>query len=184
MPPLGRVSSAIFAKVNRSRQWWQLPKPFAMLNLLAFRDDLRRLNLYEGAALPKYRTYDGSMQDPHNPTMGMVGTRFGRNAPPGTTLPEPMPRFMEPSPREVSRRLLLRDVFKPATSLNLLAACWIQFENHDWLGHGPNNPSEFFEVPLSDDDDWPERPMRVRRTSPDRTHMNGGPPTYINTVTH
>ncbi len=118
--------------------------------------------------------------------MGMVGTRFGRNAPPGTTFPEGMPQFMQPSPREVSLKLLRRDTFKPATSLNVLAACWIQFENHDWLGHGKNHPTEFINVPLSERDAWLENPMRVRRTSPDRTQMNGESqaPTYVNTVTH
>ena len=197
MTPFARMNSAIFARVNRSRQWWQLPRPLALLNLRAFRDDLRRLNLYDAGTvagelmpsvteLPRYRTYDGSRQDPHDPSMGMVGTRFGRNAPPGTTFPDSMPRLMQPSPREVSVRLLKRDLFKPATSLNVLAACWIQFQNHDWMGHGPNHPTEFIEIPISDDDDWPDRPMRLRRTSPDRTQMNGGTeaPTYVNTVTH
>jgi hypothetical protein len=186
MQPLARLNAAIFRRVNRSREWWKLPRPLATLNLLAFRQDLRRMNLYDTTTLPDYRTYDGSWQDPHNPQMGMKGTRFGRNAPPGTTFPEPMPRLMQPSPREVSTKLLRRDVFKPATSLNVLAACWIQFENHDWMGHGPNHPKEYFDVPVPDSDDWPERPMRIRRTSPDRTQMNGDgeAPTYINTVTH
>jgi hypothetical protein len=71
-------------------------------------------------------------------------------------------------------------------SLNVLAACWIQFENHDWLGHGENHPTEFIDVPLAEGDEWPDKPMRVKRTSPDRTHVNPGNegPTYINTVTH
>jgi Animal haem peroxidase len=97
-----------------------------------------------------------------------------------------MPRLMQPSPRDVSVRLLRRDVFKPATTLNVLAACWIQFENHDWLGHGENSQTEFLDIPVGEADDWPDRPMKVRRTSPDRTHMDGAgeAPTYINTVTH
>jgi hypothetical protein len=196
----GRVNSAVFKQVNRAREWWQLPTPMGLLNLRAYRDDLRHWNLYDTRApaqgdggpatrddLPKYRTYDGSRQDPGDPGMGMVGSRFGRNAPPEATAPETMPRLMDPSPREVSMRLLNRDTFKPATTLNVLAACWIQFENHDWLGHGENSPDEFFDVPLDDDDDWPEgSPMRVKRTSPDRTrtHKSGLPPTYVNTVTH
>ena len=55
--------------------------------------------------------------------MGRVGTRFGRNAPTEAIEPEPMPQRMEPNSREVANRLLLRDQFKPATSLNVLAAC-------------------------------------------------------------
>jgi hypothetical protein len=196
----GRVNSTIFRQVNRTREWWRLPTPVALLNLRAHRDDLRQYNLYDTRApvsedggpatrddLPKYRTYDGSRQDAADPEMGMVGTRFGRNAPAEQTAPETMPRLLQPSPRDVSLKLLNRDTFKPATSLNVLAAAWIQFENHDWFGHGENSPNRFIDVPLKDDDEWPEgSPMRVKRTSPDRTrtHKSGLPPTYINTVTH
>ena len=56
------------------------------------------------------------------------------------------------------------------TTLNVLAACWIQFENHDWFGHGENSPDEFIDVPLPDGDEWPDgSPMKVKATSPDRT---------------
>jgi Animal haem peroxidase len=197
--PLARANSALFKRVNRAREWWELPKPLALLNLRAFRDELRELNLYDTRAtngerspvaleeLPKHRTYDGSYQDPADPEMGMVGSRFGRNAPPDATAPEPMPQMMEPSPREVSLRLLNRDTFKPATSLNVLAACWIQMENHDWFGHGENSPDKFIDVPLDEQDEWPDGgPMKVKQTSADRTRTwkSGLPPTYINTVTH
>jgi hypothetical protein len=195
--PLARANSALFSRVNRARDWWQLPKPLALLNLRAFRDDLREYNLYDTRApngepavapadLPKYRTYDGSLQDPTDPLMGKVGTRFGRNAPSDATAPETMPGLMQPSPRDVSLKLLNRDTFKPATTLNVLAACWIQFENHDWFGHGENSPDQFIDVPLDEADEWPETPMKVKRTSADRTRTNksGLPPTYINTVTH
>src|SRR3954454_21902214 len=156
----GTVNSTVFRQVNRARDWWQLPLPMALLNLRAHRDDLRKYNLYDTRApsngegpqtkdeLPKYRTYDGSLQDPADPERGRVGSRFGRNAPADATAPEEMPRLMTPSPREVSTGLLNRDTFKPATSLNVLAACWIQFENHDWFGHGENQPDEFYDVPL------------------------------------
>src|SRR5919198_4402185 len=94
-----RVNSTVFKGVNRAREWWELPTPMALLNLRAYRDDLRQFNLYDteegdgdgtgGASsvttrddLPKYRTYDGSLQDPTDPNMGRVGSRFGRNAPP------------------------------------------------------------------------------------------------------
>ena len=197
--PLARANAALWSRINRSHDWWQLPKPLALLNLRALRDELRESNLYDTRApsgdnggvpaqeLPKHRTYDGSYQDPDDPEMGMVGSRFGRNAPPDATAPEPLPRQLDPSPREVSLRLLNRDTFKPATTLNVLAACWIQMENHDWFGHGENSPDEFIDVPLGEGDEWPDGdPMRVKRTSPDRTRTNrsGLPPTYVNTVTH
>ncbi len=193
------VNSTAFRQVNRVRDWWQLPLPAALLNLRAYRDDMRQMNLYDTRApgdgdraeqvldrLPKHRTYDGSLQDPNDPEMGQVGTRFGRNTP-SDVQPEQMPELMTPSPREVSRKLLYRDSFKPAETLNVLAACWIQFENHDWFGHGENNPDEFLEVALTDDDAWADgTPMKVKVTSPDRTRTwkSGLPPTYVNTVTH
>jgi hypothetical protein len=192
----GRVNSAVFRQVNRARDWWHLPTPVALLNLRAFRDDLREFNLYDTRAptngtpveeLPKHRTYDGSHQDPLDPEMGMVGSRFGRNAPPDATTPETEEQMLRPSPREVSQRLLTRDTFKPATSLNVLAGCWIQFQNHDWFGHGENLPDEFIDVPIGDDDEWPDgEMMKVKRTHPDRsrTWKSGLPPTYVNTVTH
>jgi hypothetical protein len=195
-----RVNSTVFRQVNRARDWWQLPTPVALLNLRAYRDDLREQNLFDTRApatngdvpptredLPKYRTYDGSFQDPTDPEMGKVGTRFGRNVPSEGTAPESEAERMEPNPREVSLRLLRRDVFKPATSLNVLAACWIQFENHDWFGHGENSPDTYIDVPLGDNDEWPDgSPMKIKATSPDRTPTwkSGLPPTYVNTVTH
>jgi hypothetical protein len=193
------VNSTAFRQVNRVRDWWQLPLPAALLNLRAYRDDMRQMNLYDTRApangdqaekvldrLPKHRTYDGSLQDPNDPEMGQVGTRFGRNTP-SDVQPEQMPELMTPSPREVSQKLLYRDSFKPAETLNVLAACWIQFENHDWFGHGENNPAEFIDVPIGEDDEWPEgETMKVKATSPDRTRTwkSGLPPTYVNTVTH
>jgi heme peroxidase len=192
----GRVNSAVFRQVNRARDWWHLPTPVALLNLRAFRDDLREFNLYDTRAptngtpvedLPKHRTYDGSHQDPLDPEMGMVGSRFGRNAPPDATTPETEEQMLRPSPREVSQRLLTRDTFKPATSLNVLAGCWIQFQNHDWFGHGENLPDEYIDVPIGDGDEWPDGDtMKVKRTHPDRsrTWKSGLPPTYVNTVTH
>lgn len=195
----GKVNSTVFRQVNRVTDWWNLPTPVALLNLRGLRDDLRESNLVDTRGpmvddapqtrddLPDHRTYDGSRQDPTDPEMGMVGTRFGRNTPTEATKPEPMPQRMEPNPREVANRLLLRREFKPATSLNVLAACWIQFQNHDWFGHGENAPDTYIDVELDQNDDWPEgTPMRVRATTPDRTRtgMSGLPPTFINTVTH
>src|SRR5438270_2623177 len=179
--------------VDRVADWWELPLPAQLLQLAHFREDLRRFNLYDtetpanGAAVvaepPPYRAYDGAQTDPEHPTMGKTGTRFGRNIPPEATYPEEQSMF-DPSPREVSNKLLNRDTFKPATSLNLLAACWLQFQNHDWFSHGDNSETEFLEIPLTDEDDWGDPVMEVRRTSPDSTNSGGKlPPTYVNKVT-
>jgi heme peroxidase len=199
-----RANEALWKQVNRAVEWHDLPKYLALLNLRAFRDELRQENLYDpdhpqggngaegnGAPavdpkdLPKYRTYDGSLTDPKDPHMGQAGARFGRNHPLGMTFPEPMPQLLEPSPRTVSTRLLNRDTFKPATTLNVLAACWIQFENHDWFSHGDNSPTDFAEIPLEEGDDWGEAAMKIRRTSPDPDPLaKNMAPTYVNTVTH
>ncbi len=197
-----RVNSTVFRQVNRAAEWWDLPTPLGLLNLRAFRDDLRERNLFDTESehqpevvpadqLPKHRTYDGSKQDPTDPEMGRVGTRFGRNIDPDTNPAESEERRMDPNPREVATRLLHRDSFKPATSLNVLAACWIQFENHDWFGHGENDPERHVEVPIPEGDSWPEGDvMEIRATHPERTDMSGNgdgaapSPTYVNTVTH
>ncbi|GAA0944272.1 peroxidase family protein [Nonomuraea longicatena] len=179
------------------RQWHELPAPLQLLRLSGFRRQLREQNLHDtfeaGGEQPRrpaknrpaYRTYDGSGYDPDDTDMGAAGTRFDRNVPVETTHPDPMPDLMTPSPREVSRHLLARDSFIPARSLNLLAAAWIHFQNHDWFSHGRNPVSAPLEVPLAGDDPWPERTMLVRRTRPDPVpHEGAAAPTYQNTVTH
>jgi hypothetical protein len=204
--PIGKVTGAAtgaartvrrkaFEEIGKHKNWWEFPLPAQMAALALFREDLREFNLYDteapengGSAAvvsepPPYRTYDGSQTDPANPLMGKSGMRFGRNMPPEVTYPQEQ-SMLDPSPREVSNQLLNRDTFKPAESLNVLAAAWIQFQNHDWFSHGDNSETEFIDVPLDDGDDWPEDPMQVRRTSPDSTNAGGKlPPTYVNKVT-
>ena len=133
------------------------------------------------------RTVDGSFNDFAQPGMGAAGTRFGRNFPVQLTRPEPRPALLEPSPRTISRRLLARDAFKPAPTLNLLAAAWLQFQAHDWFSHGEPLPGDELSIPLEDGDDWFENPMRIRRTPPDPTRSAeeaGGPPTFVNELSH
>jgi hypothetical protein len=126
--------------------------------------------------------------------MGAENQRFGRNVPIGQTWPDPEPQLVQPSPRLISERLLKRETFIPATSLNLLAAAWIQFQVHDWFSHGDVDPKgPCFKVNLADEgpngisgrDSWPYRPMRIPRTAPDPQPAEPGcPPTYVNTVNH
>ena len=99
--------------------------------------------------------------------MGMIGARFGRNVPVDRTYPEPLPGLLDPNPRLVSRELLTRHEFTPATIVNVLAGAWLQFEVHDWFSHGRNVAEEPFELELAGDDPWAERPMRIERTRPD-----------------
>lgn len=200
-PPglLERLGSAVFARINRTRPWHELPTALGVLNLAVLRGELRRKNLYDTfdaggerprrptAALSPYRSYDGSGYDPDDEDMGRVGTRLDRNAPLHLCHPGSGDELMTPSPREISRQLLARRSFTPATTLNLLAAAWIHFENHGWANHGDNDEAEPFTVPLAEDDDWRGQcPMRINRTRPDSVaHTTpDAPPTYENTVTH
>ncbi len=202
MDIFSRASSAVFKRVNRVREWHELPNTLAALNLRTYREEMRDLNLYDtGAAdgegnghqpapvptedLPKHRTYDGAHTDSHDPEMGRAGARFGRNHPLGLTFTEGPHLILKPNPRAVSTQLLNRDTFKPATSLNVLAAAWIQFQNHDWFSHGDNSPEELREVPLDEGDSWGETVMKVRGTRRD-PHPTGkdAAATYVNNVTH
>ncbi|MCW2854887.1 MAG: peroxidase [Marmoricola sp.] len=192
------TNAAVWRTVNKAGvPWHKLPGPAAALNLAALREDLRHDNLHdtrddragesepEIADLPAYRTYDGTLQDPYDATMGSAQTRFGRNFPLEATAAEEPPRLVTPSPREVSRTVFWRDEFQPATGLNVLAAAWIQFQNHGWFGHGTNDPDRVFEIELGPDDDW-DGEMLIERTTADRTRdpEDGRPSTYLNKVTH
>jgi hypothetical protein len=182
-----------------------LPAFFAAVNLLPYRDVLRRKNLFDTEKLiphsgrpsvqaPPYdpsvlggRTADGSYNDLSNPTTGMAGTRFGRNVPMELARPDTMPALLDPSPREVSRRLMTRTEFKPATIVNLMAAAWIQFMTHDWFHHNRSRDKSLVrEIPLQNGDDWAENPMRFRENEPDPTRNPNDPndskypPTFLN----
>jgi hypothetical protein len=169
--------SKLVRALNRRRQWYELPLPLQLLNLALLRKDLRELNLHDVPGEPprdypsqpppeavRGRMADGSWNDLSDPNMGAIGTRFARNIDPKKVVAEKPPRLYDPNPREVAQRLLARDTFKPATILNTLAAAWIQFENHNWFNHGRGAPEDVLEIPLRDDDDWPEHPMRMRRS--------------------
>jgi hypothetical protein len=102
------------------------------------------------------RSFDGRYNDLADPDMGMVGAAFGRNLPP-VYRPD---LFDDPNPVIVSNKLLYRETFIPARSLNILAAAWIQFQVHDWVNHARHNPGENdVIVPLPPGEDpWVSRP--------------------------
>jgi hypothetical protein len=188
-----------FTFLNRMRPWYRLPLWLAVLNLSTLRRIERAKNLYDTAnptsTVPQpcptewltARESEGRFTDPRHPQMGSAGQRFGRNVPRELTYPEPEPGILDPSPRVISRRLMARDSFVPATTLNLLAAAWIQFQVHDWLAHEKPQPGDEWKVPLDEGDDWPTCPMRIRRTPADLTRSPaeaGLPPTYTNRESH
>ncbi|HMC79172.1 MAG TPA: peroxidase family protein, partial [Acidimicrobiia bacterium] len=131
------------------------------------------------------RSPEGAYNDLARPATGMANTRFGRNVPLDRTRPEPEAALLSPSPRTISRELLVRREFVPATSLNVLAATWIQFMVKDWFSHGEGDPAHVWEIPVRADDPWPQPPLRILKTLPDPTRADSSaPPTFLNTETH
>jgi Animal haem peroxidase len=185
--------------IDRRVGWDKLPTPLGLAALVGLRDALRKRNLYDTSAQPAVntppvgppdprnrtqRTVDGTYNDLEQPSMGMAGSRFGRNVPIEHTFPDPNP--LEPSPREVSRALLTRHELVPATSVNALVAVWLQWMIRDWFSHGRSPTDDPWRIPLADDDPWTGRPMLIMRTRPDPTRPPGPsnlPPTYANTET-
>jgi hypothetical protein len=199
---LKRLSAGATQSLNRLVPWHRLPLPLGVANLVAIRTILREQNLHDTTSVKAInqpvlkakdtrhltaRTADGSFNDLERPAMGRAGARFGRNFPLDQVYPEEVPSLLEPNPRTISRELMTRNTFQPATTLNLLAGAWLQFMVHDWFNHGPLEEENPWELPLVEDDPWPEHPMRVRRTRRDPTRLpdeNDLPPTFINTSAH
>ncbi|HMQ90431.1 MAG TPA: peroxidase family protein, partial [Flavilitoribacter sp.] len=189
--------------------WYRRPFLLGILTLAYMREKLNTNNLkstYPAGALvgfqaagqtppegvSHFRTADGSWNNLSNPMEGAAGTRFPRNVHVEAVKPETGDQLMTPNPREVSRKLLTRPgQMKEVPFLNLLAACWIQFENHDWINHGENAVNELLEIPLAEDDParskfWQTK-ILVPKTQPDPTRLAEGeetPVTFINEVTH
>jgi hypothetical protein len=201
MPSLvTRAFTAATEAVDRRFGWHRLPTPLGIVTLVGIRLRLREQNLYDtgrrldlevprdgNGRFATARSMDGTYNDLSDPLMGSAGSRFGRNVPLEYTKPEPMPKLLEPNPRKVSRELLARDTFKPATTLNLLAAAWIQFEVHDWVFHGNDTERTPWECELEAGDEWHERPMRIQRTQPDPSYRGNGDTeaaTWANADTH
>jgi hypothetical protein len=196
---LSRIVSNAAERIDKSIGWSKLPTPLGLPVLIGLRNRLRENNLYDTGrgALDKppftdpnqadyrgARTLDGTYNDLSDPLMGSIGSRFGRNVPLEHTWPDEPPELFEPNPRLISRELLTRESFQPATTLNLLAAAWIQFEVHDWFSHGDNDPEHPWGIPLEDDDPWPQHPMLIDRTLPDPSSEPGKPSTFVTGATH
>jgi hypothetical protein len=148
-----------------------------------------------------FRTADGSWNNLTDPKEGAAGTRFLRNVDLSVTCPETDetdPQLFKPNPREISRKLLARPIgpdgrsqMEPVEFLNLLAASWIQFMNHDWINHGDTDPDAFIRVELPSGDPARDRyrqtELAIGSTQPDPTRKARGEPactSSINEVTH
>ena len=165
----------------KGRPWHKRPRLLAMLELIDIRDDLRQKNLHDteeppleqqdvppdpGPTARDARTIDGTYNDLQVPRMGAAGCRFGRNVPLAQTFPD-TPNLLVPNPRQVSRELMTREQFQPATMLNLLAASWIQFMVHDWFVHDRSKTDHIL-IPTGADDTWGAPHIQVPRSIPDK----------------
>ncbi len=200
-----RLIEGIFAIVNRFVRWDRLPPWLGVLSLEQLRTLLREKNLYDTETeasqanpLPRNtpeeyltnRSPDGSYNDLSEPDMGRVGRRFGRNMPLERVQRPSDERILTPNPRMVAQELMTRESFKPASTLNVLAAGWIQFMTHGWFSHTTVNPKKdpkypYFEIPIEENDDWPSEhnPIKIRRTKVDPTHAEDPeehPTVYLN----
>jgi Animal haem peroxidase len=184
--------------IDDRRRWDRFPTWIALALIKGIRDNMREHNLYDtndDASTPKLdpepalralvaRTIDGAYNDLSAPAMGMAGTRFGRNVQLRWTEPETGERLMTPNPRLVSMELLARgEEMIPATTLNVIAGAWLQFQTRDWFSHG-TDPQHPFAVPRPPGDSWPDDPILLPRTARD-PHADTDPPgTFLNTETH
>lgn len=197
--------------------WYNRPQFLAILTLAYMRERLNAGNL--GTSYPPgrlvgfqatgqqpppgvthFRTADGSWNNLDDPKEGAAGTRFLRNVALESIRPEIGEQLLTPNPREISLKLLSRPVdekgqaqMKEVPFLNLLAAAWIQFMNHDWVNHGEiyYDFPDVIEVPLPEHDVartryWQSK-MFVGKSQRDPTRCDGvevAAQSAINEVTH
>src|SRR4026207_2429064 len=117
--------------IDRSIGWSKLPKLLGPPGPVGLRTRLRQKNLHDTGRGPLNRppftdpnqarhlgarTIDGTYNDLDDPWVGSIGSRFGRNVPLEHTWPDELPRLLDPNPRVISRELLTRETFEPATT--------------------------------------------------------------------
>lgn len=189
--------------------WYRRPLTLGILTLAYMRNQLNKNKLKstyprdtligfqpEGQTPPEgvthFRTADGSWNNLSDPMEGAAGTRFPRNIENDAIKPETGETLLTPNSREISRILLTREgEMKEVPFLNMHAATWIQFVNHDWISHGEPVTNDLIEIPLIEDDParkkyWQTK-IFVGKTQTDPTRMGNEeetPITFINEVTH
>jgi hypothetical protein len=180
-----RLGISFFHAVNKHVAWWKMPGLLGAVNLSFLRIELRGYNLHDGYAsasaqgnekddpMPdrrflEARNSDGKYNSLEMPLMGCTGMRFGRNFDRKYCQKPSEEELWTPNPRLVSERFMTRREFIPATTLNLLAAAWIQFQTHDWFNHELETTAAY-DVPLPPNDKWHavNGPMKVMKTKPD-----------------
>ncbi|MGK2316184.1 peroxidase family protein [Gordonia rhizosphera] len=191
-----RFLASAAERIDRAIGWPTLGTPLGLAVLVGLRSQLRAFNLVDTGAHPgpplqpgdtanhRERSIDGRFNDVVEPSMGSYGSRFGRNVPLANTYPEPPGWVVDgPNPRLISTRLLDRKQFQPATTLNLLAAAWIQFEVHDWFNHGVDRKVDPWVIERPDDDPIPSPdPITIPRTTAITGDDPDAPPAYAATA--
>ena len=127
-----------------------------LLTLAVERNELFENNLFDFERWDEYnaeincdersltaRTEDGSCNNIENPAEGAVDRRFGRNVELDVAQGETGDMLLTPNPRDISNAFMGRDEFKPAPTLNFIAAAWIQFMTHDWFSHGQGATDDY-----------------------------------------
>lgn len=138
----------------------------------------------------RFRTATGAWTT-ENPMEGAAGTEFQRTGAPAVDRKNRALDPSLPSPREVSRALLMsKGERKTVPFLNNLALAWIQFQTHDWVNHQPAaKPEEngLFKIPLAADDPL-KKTYGMDNMYVPATQANpiaqAGKLTYLNEVTH
>jgi hypothetical protein len=145
----------------------------------------RRVCLFHAGPFATHqRNEDGTMNNLTYPAMGCRFSRLGHNMLSRRPL-NSEPGLLHPNPLLISERLLSRGGnFQPATTLNLLAGAWIQFQVHDWFGHENEHQDAGRDIRVPKAGSWPPRDMGLEfdalvapgdemvipRTAPDPTN--------------
>ena len=118
--PLNRLGDFLRDK----RQWYKLPRLFAMVRLIEIRNELRAKNLHDteepplekrpippnlDPALREARTTDGTYNDLHVPADGRGRAAASAATSRSSTRFPTRPNLLMPNPRVVSRELMTRD---------------------------------------------------------------------------
>ena len=105
----------------------------------------------------RFRTYDGSWNNPDHPEIGRAGTPLGRYDPESVRVTRDV--LAEPSVVEVSDTLLSQKKFLSAAPFNALAMAWVNFFVHDFYNRGVTDtldvsqrsrPEDFYKIPVKD----------------------------------
>ncbi|MEK7357724.1 MAG: peroxidase family protein, partial [Bdellovibrionota bacterium] len=129
-----------------------------------------------------FRSADGTCNDVSKPFAGAARVAFGRNVPPQFIDQKAAEKLMIPNPADVSKEFFTRDEFKPVPFLNMLAAVWIQFMNHDWLTHGKNEERDPHRVKSAGGEKLVDRTKE--NDQPRSQYKPGFGKTTTNDVTH